>query len=96
MTALVKLDADEESGGADVHFEAFQTSDQCVKLWREDFFAAKDAGGSKDPKTSLMGKEVIVAGRDTTEVDNDFFLVPVKILDHEVRGFEILGLGFSV
>lgn len=67
-----------------MHFEAFQTSDQCVKLWKEGFFAAKDAGGSTDPKTSLMSKEVIVAGRDTTEVDNDFFLVPVKILDHEV------------
>lgn len=26
---------------------------------------------------------MIVAGKDVGEVDNDYFLVPVKILDHD-------------
>lgn len=26
---------------------------------------------------------VIVAGKDVSEVDNDYFLLPVSILDHE-------------
>ena len=26
---------------------------------------------------------VIVAGKDVKEVDNDYFLIPVKIMDHE-------------
>ncbi|CAI5482481.1 unnamed protein product [Closterium sp. Yama58-4] len=55
---LVKLLVDEEGdGGGDVHFEAFQLSDQCLKLYRE--------------------------GWDTKEVDNDFFLMPIKIVDHQ-------------
>ncbi|CAI5484928.1 unnamed protein product [Closterium sp. Yama58-4] len=55
---LVKLLVDEEGdGGGDVHFEAFQLSDQCLKLYRE--------------------------GWDTYEVDNDFFLMPIKIVDHQ-------------
>ena len=38
---------------------------------------------------SAVGQEpkkrdpVIVAGKDTGEVDNNYFLVPVKILDHD-------------
>ena len=28
-------------------------------------------------------KPIIVAGKDEAEVDNDFFLIPVKIADHE-------------
>ncbi len=30
-----------------------------------------------------MEKPIIVAGKDEAEVDNDFFLIPVKIADHE-------------
>ncbi|KAI3947064.1 hypothetical protein MKW92_023786 [Papaver armeniacum] len=56
VTALVKLEVNEE-GGADVHFEAFQMSDICVKLFKEGWFE--------------------------TDFDNDFFLVVVKILDHQ-------------
>ncbi len=35
---------------------------------------------------------VIVAGKDVKEVDNDYFLIPVKIMDHEgplTAGFPI-------
>ncbi|GJP55955.1 hypothetical protein CLOM_g14993 [Closterium sp. NIES-68] len=120
---LVKLLVDEEGeGGGDVHFEAFQLSDQCLKLYREGWFAGDGrdegegaeggkqdpgAGGGRDkgkgkvgekegkgknaeekeeeddPKVSRMRKQVVVAGRDTYEVDNDFFLMPVKIVDHQ-------------
>jgi hypothetical protein len=30
-----------------------------------------------------MRKEVVAGGKDAMEVDNDFFLVPVKISDHQ-------------
>ncbi|KAI7736870.1 hypothetical protein M8C21_014411, partial [Ambrosia artemisiifolia] len=36
-----------------------------------------------DPKLSKMKKDVVVGGKDTREVDNDFFLVVVKIFDHQ-------------
>ncbi|XP_026423810.1 NPL4-like protein 1 [Papaver somniferum] len=81
VTALVKLKVNEE-GGADVHFEAFQMSDICVKLFKEGWFET-DCGGDYDPKVSRMKKEVVVGVKDVKEVDNDFFLVVVKILDHQ-------------
>lgn len=94
--AVVKLEVNEE-GAADVHFEAFQLSDQCLRLFQEGWFADGEdrpgadgaesgkvqRGEAVEPKLSKMKKEVIVAGKDTTMVDNDFFLVPVKISDHE-------------
>ncbi|TXG63542.1 hypothetical protein EZV62_010536 [Acer yangbiense] len=36
-----------------------------------------------DPKLSKMKKDVVVGVKDIKEVDNDFFLVVVKILDHQ-------------
>lgn len=36
--------------------------------------------GEQDPKRK---DPVIIAGKDAGEVDNDYFLIPVKILDHE-------------
>ena len=30
-----------------------------------------------------LKQPVIVAGKDVKEVDNDYFLIPVKIMDHE-------------
>eukprot|EP00850_Spirogloea_muscicola_P007160 SM000035S13140 [mRNA] locus=s35:699473:701296:+ [translate_table: standard] len=78
-TAIVKLETVED-GEPEVHFEAFQLSDQCVKLYKDGLFVESP---NTEPKLSKMSKEVIVAGKDTTEVDNDFFLVPVKILDHQ-------------
>ncbi|GAB2279345.1 hypothetical protein Dimus_013987 [Dionaea muscipula] len=83
VTALVKLKVNEE-GEADVHFEAFQVSDMCVRLFKEGWFdleGGKD--GEVDPKVSRMKKDVVVGGKDVREVDNDFFLVVVKIFDHQ-------------
>ncbi|GLJ44607.1 hypothetical protein SUGI_0937540 [Cryptomeria japonica] len=80
VTALVKLEVNED-GGADVHFEAFQLSDQCVKLFKDGWFA--ENCGDLDPKITRMTKDVVILGKDTRDVDNDFFLVLVKILDHQ-------------
>ncbi|XP_010468896.1 PREDICTED: NPL4-like protein 1 [Camelina sativa] len=81
VTAVVKLEINED-GGADVHFEAFQMSDMCVRLFREGWFET-EIGSDDDPKLSKMKKEVVVGVKDLKEVDNDFFLVVVKILDHQ-------------
>ncbi|MCO5550594.1 hypothetical protein L7F22_004082 [Adiantum nelumboides] len=90
VTAVVKLEVNDE-GSADVHFEAFQLSDQCIKLWKDGWFV--DDCEELDPKLSRMKKDVVILGKDTQDVDNDFFLVLVKILDHQVffdSVFEIL------
>ncbi|PIA44652.1 hypothetical protein AQUCO_01700329v1 [Aquilegia coerulea] len=81
VTAVVKLEVNED-GAADVHFEAFQLSDMCVRLFKEDWFET-DCGEEFDPKLSRMKKDVVVGSKDVKEVDNDFFLVVVKILDHQ-------------
>ncbi|XP_022727479.1 NPL4-like protein 1 isoform X2 [Durio zibethinus] len=83
VTVVVKLEANED-GGADVHFEAFQMSDMCVKLFNEGWFVT-EFGENDDPKLSKMKKDVVVGGKDVKEVDNDFFLVVVKIFDHQVK-----------
>ncbi|PPS20039.1 hypothetical protein GOBAR_AA00531 [Gossypium barbadense] len=82
VTVVVKLEATED-GDADVHFEAFQMSDMCVKLFKEGWFVT-EFGEDDDPKLSKMKKEVVVGGKDVKEVDNDFFLVVVKIIDHQI------------
>ncbi|GMH20485.1 hypothetical protein Nepgr_022326 [Nepenthes gracilis] len=82
VTALVKLEVNEE-GGADVHFEAFQMSDVCIRLFKEGWFDLEGTEGEVDPKVSRMKKDVVVGGKDVREVDNDFFLVVVKIFDHQ-------------
>ncbi|CAH8326418.1 unnamed protein product [Eruca vesicaria subsp. sativa] len=83
VTAVVKLEVNEDGGGgADVHFEAFQMSDMCVRLFKEGWFET-EIGPEDDPKLSKMKKEVVVGVKDLKEVDNDFFLVVVKILDHQ-------------
>ncbi|XP_073125268.1 NPL4-like protein 2 [Henckelia pumila] len=81
VTAMVKLEVNED-GAAEVHFEAFQISDMCVRLFKEDWFEREVQEGS-DPKLSRMKKDVMMGVKDTREVDNDFFLVVVKIFDHQ-------------
>ncbi|KAG5251787.1 NPL4 protein [Salix suchowensis] len=71
-----------EDGGADVHFEAFQMSDMSIRLFKEGWFET-EIGEDADPKLSKMKKDVVVGSKDVKEVDNDFFLVVVKILDHQ-------------
>uniref|UniRef100_A0A0D9YCM0 Uncharacterized protein n=1 Tax=Oryza glumipatula TaxID=40148 RepID=A0A0D9YCM0_9ORYZ len=42
-----------------------------------------EIGDKDDPRLCKMRKEVVAGGKDTMEVDNDFFLVSVKISDHQ-------------
>nr|DAD33482.1 TPA_asm: hypothetical protein HUJ06_012333 [Nelumbo nucifera] len=93
VTAVVKLEVNED-GGADVHFEAFQMSDMCVRLFKEGWFET-DCGEGFDPKLSRMKKDVMVGVKDTKEVDNDFFLVVVKIMDHQVPFLSIKICSFT-
>lgn len=81
VTAVVKLEVNED-GVAEIHFEAFQMSDMCVRLFKEGWFET-EIGNDDDPKLSRMKKDVVVGGKDVKEVDNDFFLVLVKIVDHQ-------------
>jgi nuclear protein localization family protein 4 len=106
VTALVALfPAEQEGAPPEVHFEAFQVSEQCVRLWQEGWFvgappadgaAAAASGGAedqtgepsgtstlRDPNDPGNAAPVIVAGKDAGEVDNDYFLLPVGIKDHE-------------
>eukprot|EP00976_Prorocentrum_cordatum_P038722 787894-Prorocentrum_minimum.AAC.3 len=62
-----------------------QVSDQGVKLHADGFIAEEQELEDEEKMGSLkVTKEVIVAGKDTLEVDTDFLLVVVPILDHEV------------
>lgn len=99
--AIVKLTpgggGEEDGGGGgelEVHFEAFQLSDQCVRLYKDGWFVGDGGGGDESPggaaapppsplNVSRMKAPVVLMRKDVTEVDNDFFLVPVSILDHQ-------------
>lgn len=97
VTAVVKLEVGDDGSG-DVHFEAFQMSEVCVKLFKDGVLET-EVGDSDDPRLSKMRKEVIAGGKDTMEVDNDFFLVPVKISDHQgplSTGFPIENRGIPL
>mmetsp|Transcript_2195 Transcript_2195/g.7858 ORF Transcript_2195/g.7858 Transcript_2195/m.7858 type:complete len:430 (-) Transcript_2195:167-1456(-) len=69
---------DGEEGATEIQFEAFQCSKQSVQLWEAGVFDEE----AKDATVSHTTKPIVVAGKDVTEVDNDFFLVPVSILNH--------------
>lgn len=72
----------------EVHLEAFQCSDQAVQLWSDGWFKEigdKVSGSSTmiNPKEPDVKAPVMISGKDSDEVDNDFFLVPLAIRDHE-------------
>ncbi|KAL3153175.1 hypothetical protein ABBQ38_011927 [Trebouxia sp. C0009 RCD-2024] len=85
VTGVVSLAMTDE--GSDVHFEAFQVSDQCARMVKAGWFdQQKEPSGVStltDPKEPTHKQPVIVAGKDVKEVDNDYFLIPVSIKDHE-------------
>jgi nuclear protein localization protein 4 homolog len=102
VTALVVMFPPEDEGAApEVHFEAFQVSAQCVKLWEEGWFkigkngttnTSSSSSSSEEPSATIPVQNpkdpadkspIIVAGKDVSEVDADYFLVPVGIKDHE-------------
>lgn len=82
VTAVVMMLEDEDEG-PQVSFEPFQVSDQCVKLYSDGWFHDEPAA---DKGLTRLTKDVIVVdkvSKDVSEVDNDRWLVPVKILSHE-------------
>lgn len=90
VTGLVAIMPGETEGDPpEVHFEAFQVSEQCENLWEAGWFQNKgrdEMNGYavlRDPKDPKNKTPVIVAGKDLGEVDNDYFLVPVPIRDHD-------------
>uniref|UniRef100_A0A7S0S117 MPN domain-containing protein n=1 Tax=Chlamydomonas leiostraca TaxID=1034604 RepID=A0A7S0S117_9CHLO len=91
-TVVVSWDAGEGQTGfnpasGQVHFEAFQCSRQCVQLAKDGWLQAGDPPSGvtamRNPKEPDLKDPVIVASKDVGEVDNDYFLVPVNIRDHD-------------
>ncbi|GAX72680.1 hypothetical protein CEUSTIGMA_g136.t1 [Chlamydomonas eustigma] len=92
MSATVIVSWEENESGGNVHFEAFQCSEQCVMLAKEGWILPpKDGepltGVSKmcNPKEPGVEQAVIVASKDASEVDNDYFLCPASITSHDGR-----------
>lgn len=85
VTAVVMELEDEDEDGEvtkQVSFEPFQVSEQCVRLFEKGWFhetPCEDKGLTKFNKPVIVSDGV---SKDVTEVDNDRFLVPVKIMDH--------------
>eukprot|EP01024_Parvocaulis_polyphysoides_P046480 TRINITY_DN4377_c0_g1_i2.p1 TRINITY_DN4377_c0_g1~~TRINITY_DN4377_c0_g1_i2.p1 ORF type:complete len:415 (+),score=71.98 TRINITY_DN4377_c0_g1_i2:901-2145(+) len=86
VTVVVLLDMSEEGAG-NVHFEAFQCSDQAVRLYKTGWFKSdEEPKGVIKLRNPLYPQDLTPAiniGKDVGEVDNDWFLVAVKIRDHE-------------
>eukprot|EP01025_Chloroclados_australasicus_P026017 TRINITY_DN2584_c0_g1_i1.p1 TRINITY_DN2584_c0_g1~~TRINITY_DN2584_c0_g1_i1.p1 ORF type:complete len:472 (+),score=26.47 TRINITY_DN2584_c0_g1_i1:172-1416(+) len=88
VTVVVLLDTSEEGAG-NVHFEAFQCSDLAVRLNKEGWIQPQQGvehqGITKirNPQFPDDKSPAIMTGKDVGEVDNDWFLVAVKIRDHE-------------
>eukprot|EP00882_Tetradesmus_deserticola_P019503 GHRQ01020994.1.p1 GENE.GHRQ01020994.1~~GHRQ01020994.1.p1 ORF type:complete len:182 (+),score=78.20 GHRQ01020994.1:3-548(+) len=84
VTVLVTWDANDHGGN--VHFEAFQCSEQAVQLYKDGWFVpeTEPSGVSKmqNPKEPNVEQAVIVASKDADSVDNDWFLCACAILDH--------------
>lgn len=86
VQAIVSLDETEDEEKF-VNIEAFALSDQIIKLCKEGWFAEEQETEDVE-KMGLLhtNKDVIVAGKDTQQVDTDFLIIAVPILDHQVRG----------
>mmetsp|Transcript_21187 Transcript_21187/g.35525 ORF Transcript_21187/g.35525 Transcript_21187/m.35525 type:complete len:408 (+) Transcript_21187:126-1349(+) len=82
VSAVVSL-AESDEGEPYVHFELFQVSDQTVQLQADGLIAAQVEEDEEKQGTLKVTKEVIVAAKDTLDIDTDFLLVVVPILDHE-------------
>jgi nuclear protein localization protein 4 homolog len=61
VTAIVKLEVGDDGTG-DVHFEAFQMCEICVKLFKDGVLET-EVQDADDPRLSKMWKEVVAGGR---------------------------------
>ena len=87
VTAIVSL-AETEDEEKFVNFEAFQLSDQCVSLHKDGWIKQEQTPENEEKMGSLqVNNDVIVVGKDTREIDTDFLLVAVPILDHQVNAY---------
>eukprot|EP01026_Neomeris_dumetosa_P068292 TRINITY_DN6685_c0_g2_i1.p1 TRINITY_DN6685_c0_g2~~TRINITY_DN6685_c0_g2_i1.p1 ORF type:complete len:342 (-),score=54.53 TRINITY_DN6685_c0_g2_i1:298-1323(-) len=95
VTVVVLLDTSEEGAG-NVHFEAFQCSDQAVRLHKNKWFVPEEEPSGlsrlRNPEHPEDKSPAIVTGKDVGEVDNDWFLVAVKIRDHLLVKYKRTGL----
>jgi nuclear protein localization protein 4 homolog len=76
----------------EVHFEAYQVSEQCARLQREGWIVRAEGEGAapsshvrlRNPREPHDQTPIILpTGKDVGEVDSEWFLLPVNILDHE-------------
>jgi len=85
VTAVVSTFEDEDDNWQ-VSFEAFQLSDLAIRIYERGWFSGKcgvDENGEEMKGVSKLTNEVMVERKDVFDVDNDFFLVTVPILDHQ-------------
>jgi nuclear protein localization family protein 4 len=72
----------------EIHLEVFQMSKQAVQLYKEGWFVppAEDSvlvhTRMQHPTDKSVKLPVMINTNDTNEVDNDFWLVPMRVLDH--------------
>ncbi|CAG9461484.1 unnamed protein product [Pedinophyceae sp. YPF-701] len=86
VTAVVSSYSDEEGGAPEVHFEAFQASEQLAKLVADGWVTKAPDDSSlmelRNPQHPDDASPVIVGGKDVGEVDVEWFLMPVPITNH--------------
>lgn len=86
FATAVMMTFEDEDDNWQVSFEAFQLSDLAIKIYDRGWFTGKcavDENGEDLKGVSKLTNEVMVERKDVFDVDNDFFLVTVPILDHE-------------
>ena len=99
VTGIVRLVATNDSMGMpEIHFEAFQVSDQLCSLVRDDIIIdphdeSRRGSSGNEPLAGGMletTRDIMVASRetgggfrDTRRVDSDMFLIPVSIVSHD-------------
>lgn len=86
VTAVMTTFEDEDDNWQ-VSFEAFQLSDLAIKIYERGWFtgdcAVNAQNGQPMKGVTRLTHDVMVERKDVKDVDNDFFLVTVPILDHE-------------
>uniref|UniRef100_A0A6T6CG35 MPN domain-containing protein n=1 Tax=Compsopogon caeruleus TaxID=31354 RepID=A0A6T6CG35_9RHOD len=63
-------------------FEAYQISDQCLQMYKEEVFAPLEEQKPNSGRVRAQ-KPALVEGREVTKIHAEFFLVTIPIRDHE-------------
>lgn len=73
----------------EIHLEAYQCSEQAVQLYKDGWLkepVKEEVSGSshfQNPNDDAIKEPVMISGKDTDTVDNDFFLVPTSVRGHK-------------